>query len=84
LTGEGYVRKTSEWPSNFTDTIIDRRTDNEGNIWYKILGEGSFWKLYELWKINNSKTIWKLMWSTADYPNAINTESGYYLIFYRQ
>ena len=69
--------------------IIDKWTDSEGNIWYKIIrefGEKAYGEkpYYELHKISNSGLIWEYVFSFDNYPTEIDSNHPYYLIYYRQ
>ena len=70
-------------------TIIDKWTDSEGNIWYKLITEygGKAYgakPFYELHKISNSGLTWEFVSSTEAYPTEIDPDHPMYFIYYRQ
>ena len=70
-------------------TIIDKWTDSEGNIWYKLLTEygGRAYgvkPLYELHRISNSKQTWEFVSSAEAYTTQIDPNHPIYFIYYRQ
>ncbi len=83
-TMELYHSESTTWPSPCTIIIENRWTDSEGNIYYKAEVTHSIRTVYELWKLNNSKTTWELMWRALDYFTEIDPNNTYYRIYYRQ
>ena len=66
-------------------TITDRWTDSEGNIYYKLIHDPFVdEKVYELWKLSNSRTVCELVWDVLEYPTDINPDDSGYQIYYRQ
>jgi len=70
-------------------TIIDKWTDSEGNIWYKLITEygGKTYgakPFYELHKISNAKLTWEFVSSAEAYPTKIDPDHPMYFIYYRQ
>ncbi len=70
-------------------TIIDKWTDSEGNIWYKLITEygGKTYgakPFYELHKISNSGLTWEFVSSTEAYPIEIDPDHPLYFTYYRQ
>jgi len=69
--------------------IIDKWTDSEGNVLYKIRrawGDGTYGEKpdYELHKISNSGLTWEFVFSMDEYPTEINPNHPFYMIYYRQ
>jgi hypothetical protein len=83
-TAEFYKRESDTWPSPRTITIVDRWTDSDGNIYYKAEVASSIRTNYELWKLNNAKTTWELMYRAVEYFTEIDPNNTYYRIYYRQ
>jgi len=70
-------------------TIIDKWTDSEGNIWYKLIteyGDKTYGSrpAYELRKISNSALTLEFVFSMDNYPTEIDPNHRYYFIYYRQ
>ena len=70
-------------------TIIDKWTESEGNIWYKLRTEygGKEYgtkPFYELHKISNSGLTWEFVRSAETYPTQIDPNHPMYFIYYRQ
>ena len=70
-------------------TIIDKWTDSEGNIWYKLntwYGNKAYGAIpyYDLHRISNSGLTWEFVSSTKDYPTEIDPDHPMYFIYYRQ
>jgi len=67
-------------------TLIDKWTDSEGNIWYKMfwtLGNIE-WKMYEIIRISNSGKTLEYVFSEIDFPKEITADHPDYRIYYRQ
>ncbi|MBW8003044.1 MAG: hypothetical protein FVQ80_13665 [Planctomycetes bacterium] len=72
----------------FKYTIIDKWTDSDGNIWYKIIAKYKTEYMeqtrYGLDKISNSGRTWEYVGSANDYPTKIGPNHPEYRIYYRQ
>jgi len=67
-------------------TLIDKWTDSEGNIWYRMfwtLGNEE-WKMYEIIRISNSGKTLEYVFSEIDFPKGISADHPDYRIYYRQ
>jgi beta-lactamase regulating signal transducer with metallopeptidase domain len=66
--------------------IVETWTDPEGNNFYKATYKVHLTTsvLYEIGKINSSRTEWESVWSGVDFPNEIDPNHGLYRIHYRQ
>ena len=83
----GGMADIAHFPGKYT--IIDKWTDSEGNIWYKLITEygGKTYgakPFYELHKISNSGLTWEFVSSTEAYPTEIDPDHPMYFIYYRQ
>ena len=80
-----YFPKESDTSPTFagTFTIIDKWTDSEESIWYKLHFRGD-WFRYELDKISNSGTTWEYVSNPAYYPVEIDPTHPNYGIHYRK
>jgi len=69
---EVYTFKDDEKPSGRgTSTIVDKWTDNEGNIWYKEFYRGDWSSrtvYFRLIKLSNNASKWESVQSTVDFP----------------
>jgi len=67
-------------------TLIDKWTDSEGNIWYKMFWNlGNIeWEMYEIVRISNSGKTLEYVFSEIDFPIGITTDHPNYRIYYRQ
>ncbi len=83
-TVELYDKEGDKWPTTAKIIIKDRWTDSEGNIFYKIESIYPIRTEYELWKLNNSRTIWELMFRAMEHYTEIDPNSTNYRIYYRQ
>jgi hypothetical protein len=69
--------------------IVDKWTDSEGNIWYKmhvwpgVMVEGKP-DSYELDKVSNSGNVWEYVSISGDFPTEINENHPRYHIYYRK
>jgi len=70
-------------------TIIDSWIDSDGNKYYKVraslpYGGGWFSNLYELWRLNETDTVFEKFWDGYGYPTEMDPEHARYGIYYRQ
>ena len=67
-----------------TFTIVDSWMDSDGNKYYKVdLAHGTnTW--YELWRINETDSVFEWVWSQIEYPSEIDPNHLNYRILYRQ
>ena len=65
--------------------LLDRWTDSEGNIWYKMLWnlENMEWKMYELVRISDSGKKLEYVFSEVDFPDEITSDHPNYRVYYR-
>ncbi len=72
-----------------TEKIVDRRTDSEGNSWYKTQAARTDGKYLTLQKISKAGTVLELMakevadFSSGDFPTKIDPAGSVYRIMYR-
>jgi hypothetical protein len=85
--GEGFTKVTDTTPAaKWTVTIIDKYTDDDGNLWYKTFNQLNYgWSGYFLYEINNDKTVLETSWNSYDFPtqNDLEAKVGLHLIYYR-
>jgi hypothetical protein len=67
-----------------TFTIVDRWMDSDGSKYYKVdIVQGTVdW--HELWRINETDSVYELVRSNIDYPSEIDPNHFNYRIYYRQ
>jgi len=71
------------WKGRFT--IIDKWTDSQGSIWYKIHYEITSGPTdYSLARISSSGSVYEEVNSKADYPTEMDTGHYTYRIYYRK
>ncbi len=71
----------------WTMAILDKWTDEEGNIWYKTLERSSYGgRAYELYRISNDNRVLENATKTNGFPSEddLKLKQGGYLIYYRQ
>ena len=79
--------KNPVWPG--TSTLVEKWTDEEGNIWYKDYYReqyGGASALYQLYKISNNGTVFEMIWRKREFPTEaeMDPNGATYRIFYRQ
>jgi hypothetical protein len=77
--------KNPVWPA--TSTIVDKWTDEGGNIWYRDYYRDQFGGvLYQVYKISNNGTILELIMRKREFPDEaeMNPNGPGYWIFYRR
>ena len=67
-----------------TFTIVDSWMDSDGNKYYKVDVVRYTLDEYELWRINETDSVWEYVWSLNDYPTEIDPNHFNYRIYYRQ
>ena len=65
-------------------TIVDSWMDSDGNKYYKVDVVRYTLDEYELWRINETDSVWEYVWSLNDYPTEIDPNHYNYRIYYRQ
>ena len=86
---ESFLQATDEYanlPATFH--IVDKWTDSEGIIWYKVNWQfkGSPNMRFYLFKINEDEGSWEQIFSYKEFPSEsdLTPEHALYLIYYRQ
>lgn len=83
-TYETFMKATDttleSWKDTFT--IIDKWTDSEGSIWYKIHCEGASGPAYSLARISSSGSVYEEVSSHGDYPTEMDSGHYTYRIYY--
>ena len=89
-TFDGYNR-ISDTGKKYTGyyVIVDKWTDSEGNIWYKMhVGYGPIDEgppsAYELDKFSESGKVWESISDNSAFPTEIDESHAKYHIYYRQ
>jgi hypothetical protein len=67
-----------------TFTIIESWMDSDGNKYYKVDWVRGLRDEYELWRINETDSVWEYVWSMIDYPTEIDPNHFNYRIYYHQ
>ena len=67
-----------------TFTIIESWMDSDGNKYYKVDLVIGIMDWYELWRINETDTVFEYIYSNIDYPIEMDPENAAYKILYRQ
>ena len=65
-------------------TIIESWIDSAGNKYYKVDLDRGIDNWYELWRINETDTVFEYIYSYIDYPIEMDPENAAYIIWYRQ
>ena len=83
----------SDFLRTFSYTIADKRSDSNGDIYYRqtwvkhfVYGGERFeeLKVYSLCKISNSGNNFEIVFDAMDYPKQIDSSHRSYCIYYRQ
>jgi len=89
-TFAGYFRTTDTEKAEIgIYRIVDKWTDSEGNLWYKmhvwpgVMVEGKP-DSYELDRFSDSGNVWEFVSITGDFPTEINENHVRYHIYYRK
>jgi hypothetical protein len=70
------------WPCKATFTIVDKWTDSEGNIWYKLYTQQpKLQRWFELDKISKNGTVWESKSSSMFWYKELDINKA---IYYRQ
>ena len=67
-----------------TFTIVDSWMDSDGNKYYKVDIVRGINLSYELWRINETDSVFEYVWSEIEYPSEIDPNHLNYRIHYRQ
>jgi hypothetical protein len=67
-----------------TFTIIESWMDSDGNKYYKVEYVRGIDTWYELWRINETDSVWEFVLSQVEYPSEIDPNHFNYRIYYRQ
>ncbi len=67
-----------------TFTLIDSWMDSDGNKYYKMDLVRGINTWYELWRINETDSVFEWVWSQIEYPSEIDPNHPNYRILYRQ
>ena len=67
-----------------TFTIIESWMDSDGNKYYKVDLVRGINTWYELWRINETDSVFEWVWSQIEYPSEIDPNHPNYRILYRQ
>ena len=67
-----------------TFTIIESWMDSDGNKYYKVDLVIGIMDWYELWRINETDTVFEYIYSNIDYPIEMDPENAAYQIYSRQ
>ena len=65
-------------------TIIESWMDSDGNKYYKVDEVAGIDTWYELWRINETDSVFEWVWSQIEYPSEIDPNHPNYRILYRQ
>ena len=65
-------------------TIVDSWMDSDGNKYYKVDVVRGINDRYELWRINETDSVFEFVWSQIEYPFEIDPNHYNYRVYYRQ
>ena len=75
--------ETEKLSQKYLYSISESWMDSDGNKYYKV--DLTFPEtLYELWKLNDTNTVFESIGSQIDYPTELDPEKWEYRIHYRQ
>ena len=85
---EAFNKATDTIPkTRWTNSIVDKWTDAEGNIWYKVFEQAYYGgSYYAVYKIGNDNKVLECTWKRTWFPSEddLNLRQGGYRIYYRQ
>jgi hypothetical protein len=86
MTWAAYTLDSSTRPMwRGTISIIDKRTDQEGNTWYKVTTSQLGYNIivYELWRMNPTGEILEGVWGIGSIPRELDPDDQSYTIYYK-
>jgi len=84
IVGASHTEQEYHHFDNISFTIIESWIDSDGNKYYKVDIVRGIQTWYELWRINETDSVWEYVWSEIEYPSEIDPNHFNYRILYRQ